>query len=525
MLSIRCREFIDLLHLPGTLATVLEEKLTKNNVDLDQSFEVTSTDNGPRLVSQRDLVAFEDLWVVPNALLTTRSKLYQQLKVDSIRKLLLKSFRVDSTTEDNDVLFEEFWKWCSACDYGVDYTTGAPEELDWHLWQTGLLWIPHADSPNVIVRGLPTVISETLDYDIFKNSAAVLCPVCNIEAGQILKRDYLPQKRTISRISRLLTLIGNQPDRWAHLSELEGLKQLSNTSSPLPSAKTDDVKPNTEGSESRPLAAMTEFTPQIRKANIADNLKHPAFEIVDDFSLSNILFAASPVDNFTSLGHRFVNQFPKEGCLLSPRFVLHSVRGDWTGTEISDPKMEVLYPDWFPLSFDLNSEVKWFLESFDKQQDLWLLISGEIGVFDWCITASSETIVKYMEANSGNWVVEKLIPNPMLINGRKFILSLHLLVRSFQPMQAFLYNRMNGRIAKKPYSTAAEFLSDDEVHLPFNNYHAQALKHEELVSALEEQGLKWDELLLQLVDIVSELLKSVASQVRCTLIRLDSLMC
>lgn len=111
------------------------------------------------------------------------------------------------------------------------------------------------------------MIAETLDYDTFKNSASVLCPVCNIEAGQILKRDYLPQKRTISRIARLLTLIGDQPDRWAHSTELEGLKQLDGSHSPLPTSKTDDFKPIAEGIESRPLAAMTEFTPHIRKAS------------------------------------------------------------------------------------------------------------------------------------------------------------------------------------------------------------------------------------------------------------------
>lgn len=95
--------------------------------------------------------------MVPNALLTTRSKLYQQLKDESVKELLLTSFHLPSTTE-NDFLFEEFWKWCSACDYGVDYTTGVPEELDWHLWKTELLWIPHADSPNVIGTSLNTVL-------------------------------------------------------------------------------------------------------------------------------------------------------------------------------------------------------------------------------------------------------------------------------------------------------------------------------------------------------------------------------
>lgn len=102
-----------------------------------------------------------------------------------------------------------------------------------------------------------------------------------------------------------------------------------------------------------------------------------------------------------------------------------------------------------------------------------MLNSGEIGVFDWCITSSSQTVVKYMEANSGDWVVEKLIPDPMLINGRKFILSLYLLVRSFQPMDVFLYSRSSGRLASKAYSTAAESLSDEEVHLPFESHRAE----------------------------------------------------
>lgn len=170
------------------------------------------------------------------------------------------------------------------------------EELEWLLEAPEILAIPHADSPNVIgnvrhcfhfrmeiaVRALPTAICKLLKPEIFKKGASILCLVSSLQPDQMLKRDILPRKRTRSRIARLLALIGDAPERsrnfsrflnsildsrWAHTSELAGLKQMNSCSSPrLASIRSHEIaKPVAEKYEIHPLAAMTEVIPFVQK--------------------------------------------------------------------------------------------------------------------------------------------------------------------------------------------------------------------------------------------------------------------
>lgn len=208
-------------------------------------------------------------------------------------------------------------------------------------------------------------------------------------------------------------------------------------------------------------------------------LSHPAFEKVSDFDSSNILFAAQPVASFNGLGRRLVNQFPREAHLVDPRLLLHAVRGEHHGQ--GDPKTRsvvigtdtcpsALVPNWFPLSFDLKTEIKLFLEIKEQIEDpWWLLISGEAGSFDWCVSSTSKTIVKYLEANDGNWVVQKLMPHPLLHKGKKVMMSTFLLVSAVDPVDVYLYKQAYGTIAGSPYTLDAEFLGDGSVHLPFED--------------------------------------------------------
>ena len=125
------------------------------------------------------------------------------------------------------------------------------------------------------------MIYETLNHDIFKHGASIVCLVSSLEANQMLKRDLLPKKRSRSRVARLLALIGDMPGRsllssvhnmsrfcfrWAHAEELSGLQQVNECSSPTSAGMHEVAKPITERADARPLAAMTEFTPTCQKA-------------------------------------------------------------------------------------------------------------------------------------------------------------------------------------------------------------------------------------------------------------------
>lgn len=69
--------------------------------------------------------------------------------------------------------------------------------------------------------------------------------------------------------------------------------------------------------------------------------------------------------------------------------------------------------------------------------------------------------VRYAE----NTIIQKYIPNPLLLDGFKFDLRLYVLVTSFQPVEAFLYRRGFARLSSQPFSTDPATISNMFIHL------------------------------------------------------------
>ena len=71
-------------------------------------------------------------------------------------------------------------------------------------------------------------------------------------------------------------------------------------------------------------------------------------------------------------------------------------------------------------------------------------------------------------------VIQKYLSRPLLLDGHKFDLRLYVLVTSFNPLEAFLYDDGFVRMATEPYSTDADSLKNLFVHL--TNSSIQKLK-------------------------------------------------
>lgn len=114
-------------------------------------------------------------------------------------------------------------------------------------------------------------------------------------------------------------------------------------------------------------------------------LTHPSFTIVPSFDESHVLFAASPVSGFFGLAQRMVNQFPHEQCLVNPRFFMNTVRLSaqprHSGRVTDQNQQAQSLPSWFPLMFDMKTEVNHFLAEYARRcksgkENFWLLFSG-----------------------------------------------------------------------------------------------------------------------------------------------------
>ncbi|GAQ88282.1 Tubulin-tyrosine ligase family protein [Klebsormidium nitens] len=62
-------------------------------------------------------------------------------------------------------------------------------------------------------------------------------------------------------------------------------------------------------------------------------------------------------------------------------------------------------------------------------------------------------------------VVQKYVEHPLLLHGHKFDLRLYVLVTSFNPLEAFLYQEGFARFASRPYELTEASLTDPLVHL------------------------------------------------------------
>jgi len=62
-------------------------------------------------------------------------------------------------------------------------------------------------------------------------------------------------------------------------------------------------------------------------------------------------------------------------------------------------------------------------------------------------------------------IVQRYVPNPLLIGGRKFDMRIYVLVLSYDPLKVYIYEEGLVRFATEPYSEAVDTLSSRMMHL------------------------------------------------------------
>ncbi|CAM9607844.1 unnamed protein product, partial [Choristocarpus tenellus] len=95
-----------------------------------------------------------------------------------------------------------------------------------------------------------------------------------------------------------------------------------------------------------------------------------------------------------------------------------------------------------------------------------------------------------------NWVVERYVENPMLIEGFKFDLRLYVAVTSFQPLRVYLHKEGLCRLATEPYSRDPQTFSNRFVHLTnysINKHNKRLAKSRAGLASEEEHTEKMNE--------------------------------
>lgn len=109
-----------------------------------------------------------------------------------------------------------------------------------------------------------------------------------------------------------------------------------------------------------------------------------------------------------------------------------------------------IQPSTFVLPKEYNEFVTEFLTQKEKgnRQNLWILKPAARSRGRGIALISDYSGLSYKET----MVIQKYIPNPLLLDGYKFDLRIYVLVTSINPLEVFLYKEGYARLSTEKYN-------------------------------------------------------------------------
>lgn len=179
--------------------------------------------------------------------------------------------------------------------------------------------------------------------------------------------------------------------------------------------------------------------------------------------------------------YQLVNHFPNSYELSRKDLLYRNIRkycqkleteGDQLGSKIYNGQTnEYTFMDFLPSTYILPIDYGIFLEKYRKMTNsIWIMKPCGRSLGTGITVVNSLVQVKEkMNAVRENvfetYLISRYIESPLLIGGKKFDLRLYVLVTSFQPLNAFLYESGFCRFSTETYSKCGQQLHDKFIHL------------------------------------------------------------
>ncbi|CAK1596205.1 unnamed protein product [Parnassius mnemosyne] len=223
---------------------------------------------------------------------------------------------------------------------------------------------------------------------------------------------------------------------------------------------------------------------------------------------------------------RYRKELEREGNPLAEKseVVLH---GGQVGTRY-------VHLDFVPITFVLPADYNMFVEEYRKSpQSTWIMKpcgkSQGTGIFlinklsklkKWSREAKAPF---HPQLSKESYVISRYIDNPLLIGGKKFDLRLYVLITSFRPLKAYLFQLGFCRFCTVKYDTSVTELDNMYVHLTnvsvqkhggdYNNIHGGKMSVQNLKLYLEGTRGKavTDKLFAAMQWLIVHSLKAVSS--------------
>ncbi|CAH0550755.1 unnamed protein product [Brassicogethes aeneus] len=378
------------------------------------------------------------------------------LENEKLRLRLAAMFDIDKDLPI-DKLVEEIYKysWKVSGTYSIASNVTAEDRVPvWYIMDELGSAVYHNDNPNCRIVPFMYVNEHTM--------YSLLFPTDDIEEDYLAKRDYAESvKDPIKKYAALLA--------WWH----KDFTELS-PEAPIPdkeyylSGHIPETLPELSSGEKLDSSKKDKFKVYSQYNLICEYLKDDRFEFVDSEETADIMWYLDHFSDFKELSktpQKLVNQFPYEYVLTVKDLLSMTCRR-------SENK------DWFPLTYNLNTEIHHFLSCFQSRvkeglDNYWIVKPYNLARgLDMYITNNVYSLVRMAE--TGPKIVQKYITNPVLFHRAdigervKFDIRYVLLLKQSQPLEAYVYKQFFLRFANKSFD-----LSDFDVyekHFTVMNY-------------------------------------------------------
>ena len=458
------------------------------------------------LVASRDIHEYQDVFLIDHMWTTTFPQTRSQL--ESIPGLLKRvEDSIGTTGHGIDDTLEKLWSFLNPHVplKSHNQNSQASSYSRWHLMDEVGISIRHSGTPNMKVHSLlvvPSLLPSTFPmHSQLPFGISIMWPVTDIEAGDIISRDFLPSVTGPLRELRLCGLLYNGL-LSARPSILKAIKQICiNVSSTihdpeisLPETsnssfkvaaweKTEEAILEKSKDASKKLRIYCDRIDHLNPAHITRNKR---IEIVNDIDLDHL----EDIDIFYLIDHTFekdgleielkktdkiLNQFWWEGLLvtkdsLAQTLKTYSEMKKDPGSRQNEGDDEMIL-SYFPMSYNLSNTkdllefiltktlYKTFSKSVqlkegdDSNKDVYIVktFQGKQSV-DYPITSYLNCTLRHIEIAPR--LASRYILDPLLYGDKKFDLRYYVAVKSLDPLVIARHRQYAVRIANQPFQKA-----------------------------------------------------------------------
>ncbi|CAD5115411.1 DgyrCDS4388 [Dimorphilus gyrociliatus] len=405
---------------------------------------------------------------------------------------------MDITNEEDQEkeVLREMWKFCQT--YSLhDPITGKSKNI-WYIMDEFGSRIQHCDEPNIRIVPFVYQTSETmytysllyllndLDYEEEITRNYIERPVSSDLHRKLLLSPWLPDDSLVEAHNiDLLRFPEEDEDQFLSYQDIEHVAE----------DKTWDCRP----SRNDPLKVFTDFE------FVKDEILDGKFHIVDSEKDADILFLRKHFKRYDLLQKgQYINQIMGDYVLTAKELCSVIARRDAENgaQEIIDPQTLNVTPDWYPISFNLSTELTHFIAYYNLREEreldnIWIVNPWNSSWMEGSII-TDDLIQIIRQLDCGRRVVSKYVKYPLTLDlGReertkiKLDFRFFVLVPDVSPLKIGILRQTIIRRAEKNYHL--DYLDDQTRHTTTTS-NADKMDTESFILALKQQypQLNWD---------------------------------